>query len=71
MSPKIYTTLEAAEIIGVSRQTLYTWIAQRKIDAPESVKIGNGSMRFWAKAQVDAAKKFKGTQKPGRVPKKK
>ena len=71
MSPKTYTSIEAAARIGVSRQTLYTWIAEERIDAPKSLKIGNASMRFWTKAQIEAAKKFKGTLKPGRVPKKK
>jgi excisionase family DNA binding protein len=71
MAAKTYTSAEAAAMIGVSRQSLYTWIAQGKIDAPDPVRIGNGSMRFWSKAQIEAARKFKGTQKRGRVPKKK
>ena len=58
-------------MIGVSRQALYTWIAEGKIDAPKTTALGRRTMRFWSKAQIDAAKKFKGTQKRGRVPKKK
>ena len=71
MDSKTYTTAQAAEMIGISRQALYVWIAGKKIAAPKAVQLGGRSMRFWSKAQIDAAKKFKGTQKRGRVPKKK
>ena len=66
-----YTTAQAAAMIGVSRQALYTWIAEGKIDAPKTTTLGQRTMRFWTKAQIVAAKKFKGTQKRGRVPKEK
>lgn len=71
MERKSYSTAQAAAMIGVSRQALYTWIAEGKIDAPKTTALGRRTMRFWSKAQIDAAKKFKGTQKRGRVPKKK
>jgi len=71
VEPESYTTAQAAAMIGISRQALYTWIAERKIDAPEAIKLGRRTMRFWSKAQIKAAKKFKGTQKRGPVPKKK
>lgn len=68
---KSYTTRQAAAMIGISHQALYTWIAERKIDAPKAIEWGERTMRFWSKAQIDAAKKFKGKQKRGPVPKKK
>lgn len=58
-------------MIGVSRQALYAWIAERKINAPEAITLGQRTMRVWSKTQIDAAKKFKGTQKRGPVPKQK
>jgi|HubBroStandDraft_6_1064221.scaffolds.fasta_scaffold3011341_1 excisionase family DNA binding protein len=71
MERRSYTTAQAAAMIGVSRQALYAWIAEGKIDAPKTTTLGQRTMRLWSKAQIDAAKKFKGTQKRGPVPKKK
>jgi excisionase family DNA binding protein len=71
MESKTYTTAQAAAMIGISRQALYTWMAERRINAPKTTQLGGRSMRFWTKAQIDAAKKVKGTQKRGRVSKKK
>ena len=56
-------------MIGISHQALYTWIAEGKIDAPEAIQLGERTIRIWSKAQIDAAKKFKGKQKRGPVPK--
>jgi excisionase family DNA binding protein len=61
MSSRTYTSREAAKLIGVSPQTLYTWIAESHIDAPEQVVTGKRTIRLWSKAQIDEAKKFKGT----------
>ena len=52
MAEKLYTPGQAAKAIGVSRQTLQTWIAQGKVKVP---KLGNN--RLWSKAQVDELKK--------------
>jgi excisionase family DNA binding protein len=67
---KTYTTREAAEFIGISHQTLYTWIAGKHIKAPEPIVAGRRTLRLWSKAQLKAAKKFKGTLKRGQVGKK-
>jgi excisionase family DNA binding protein len=48
MTDKFYTTEEAADEVGVSRQTLQTWIAEDKIQAPRLV----GTTRIWTEAQV-------------------
>lgn len=53
MRDKFYTTAEAAKAAGVSRQTLQTWIADKKIEAPEMV----GNTRVWSKAQVEELKR--------------
>jgi len=65
MHTKTYTTSEAAERIGVSRQALYLWIGSGKIEAPKQVELGKRSMRFWTKADIEKARRFKGTLKPG------
>lgn len=65
-----YTTSEAAEHIGVSRQTLYSWIEDGHIDAPKPLKIGGGTIRLWSMAEIQKARKFKDTLKPGPRPRK-
>jgi excisionase family DNA binding protein len=70
MTPKVYTTREAAKLIGISHQTLYTWIVEKHIEAPKPIVTGKSTMRLWSKAQIEAAKKFKGTLKRGQTTKK-
>jgi excisionase family DNA binding protein len=65
MSPRSFTTREAAKQIGISPQTLYTWIAEKHIDAPKPLLSGRRAVRLWSKAQIDEARKFKNTLKPG------
>jgi len=53
MAVKLYSTSEAAKAIGVSRQTLQTWIAEGKIKAPDMI----GNTRVWSKSQVEELKR--------------
>lgn len=64
MAPKkFYTTGEAAAAIDVSRQTLQTWIAAGKIDAPQVI----GSTRVWSEAHVNELKRqFRRARAPAR-----
>jgi len=71
MDTKAYTTTEVAAKVGVSRQTLYTWIESGRIDAPKPIRLGNRSMRLWTKADIERVGKFKGTLPMGRPRKKK
>lgn len=66
MKNKTYSTAEVAKHIRVTRQTLYNWIEAGLIDAPEPITAGNNSIRIWTREQLAAAKKFKGTLRPGR-----
>jgi len=70
MSKKQYTTVEAAKLIGVSRQTLQAWCKGRMIETPKLIEIGNLSVRLWSKADIQRAKRFKGTLRSGLEPKK-
>lgn len=70
MSPKTFTTSQAAKQIGVSRQTLQAWIAASEIEAPTLIGEGNATLRLWTKADIEKAKKFKGALRPGRPRKK-
>ena len=50
---RFYTTSEVAKVVGVSRQTIQTWIADGKIKAPPLV----GTTRIWSKSQVEELKR--------------
>jgi excisionase family DNA binding protein len=65
MSAKTYTTRQAARQIGVSRQTLQAWIAAGEINAPEAIGVGKAMLRLWSVADIEKAKKFKGTLRRG------
>jgi excisionase family DNA binding protein len=71
MEPKIHTTAEAAAAIGVSRQTLYSWIEGGKVSAPKLIVTGKKSIRLWTKADIERVRRFKGTLKRGPSSKKK
>jgi excisionase family DNA binding protein len=73
MSPKTYTTREVAKLIGVSHQTLHTWVERKHIKAPKSIAMGKTSVLLWEKSHVDEAREFKGSGKlrPGPRAKKK
>lgn len=65
MAARTYTTREAATALGVSPQTLYTWIERNLIDAPAPLKLGRSTMRIWTAADIERARKFKGSLKRG------
>ena len=71
MATKTYSTGEAAEQIGISRQTLQEWIASRRVKAPKAIEMGRLSIRLWTKAEIDRVRQFKGTLKRGPHSKKK
>jgi excisionase family DNA binding protein len=71
MAAKTYSTSEAAKQIGVSRQTLQEWISTGKIVAPKLVAVPGASLRIWTATDIERARKFKGTSKPGPEKKKK
>jgi excisionase family DNA binding protein len=62
---RTYSTGEAAKAIGVSRQTLQAWIDTRAISAPKLAKVGRISVRLWTDADIQKARMFRGTLKPG------
>lgn len=62
---RFFTTKQAAKKIGVSRQTLYSWIDAGVISAPELIRAGLASMRLWTQADINTAAKAKGKLKRG------
>jgi excisionase family DNA binding protein len=66
MAAKTYSTGEAAVRIGVSRQTLQSWIASGSVKAPRPVEVGRVTVRLWTDADIKRTRKFKGTLKAGK-----
>lgn len=62
---KYFTTAQAAARIGVSRQTLYTWIASGLVTAPKAIPVGGASIRLWTQADINLAARAKGKLKRG------
>jgi len=71
MMKKTHTTVEAAARIGVSRQTLQTWITEGKIIPPRKIEVGRMTVRLWSESNIEKARKLVNPQKPGPKPKKK
>jgi DNA-binding transcriptional MerR regulator len=71
MSSNLFSTVELAKEAKVPRATLQYWIKEGKIAAPKT-KLRNGvAVRLWTAADVEKARKLKGTLKRGPDPKKK
>lgn len=52
MSPKTYTSEEAAAVVGITRQTLHSWITKRKLTAPRMVIRDGRAVRLWTQSDV-------------------
>ncbi len=59
MSPKAYTTQQAANAAGITRATLQDWIKKRKFAAPKLQRLGNVGVRLWAASDVARLKATK------------
>jgi len=59
MSPKIYSTGEAAKAVGIARSTLHAWIANKKIVAPKAKKFGRVTVRLWKESDLARLRKTK------------
>jgi DNA-binding transcriptional MerR regulator len=56
MRPKLYTTAQAAKKIGISRQSLQTWIMKNEVAAPPMV---GGNVRLWTEEDISKLQKVK------------
>jgi len=59
MGSEPYTTEQAAEQVGISRQTLQAWIRAKKIKPPKPTLDGARSKRLWTKADLVRLQKAK------------
>jgi len=56
-----YTTVQVAKILGISRDTLYRWMRDRKIKGSQIVRMGAGAeyqVRLWTDREIAQIKKY-------------
>ncbi len=66
-----YSTVEVAELVGVSWDTLNRWIRQKKFSVPPVRSIGRVKVRLWNQAEIDDVRKYKERHYRGKGSKKK
>jgi len=63
---KAHTTPEVAKLAGVHLRTLHRWLERGLLPEPKRGEIGGLAVRIWTKADIERARKIKGTMKRGR-----
>ena len=56
VSVKAYTTSQAANKIGISRETVYQWLRAGKIKTPQQIVLGARTQYLWTEKDIEAAK---------------
>jgi excisionase family DNA binding protein len=59
MSPKTFTTTEAAKAAGITRATLQDWIKKGKFAAPKLQRLGKVGVRLWSSSDIARLKATK------------
>jgi excisionase family DNA binding protein len=59
METKKYSTVQVAELVGISPDTLYRWIREKRFHVPPVQSLGRLRVRFWAKQEIDEVLKYK------------
>jgi predicted DNA-binding transcriptional regulator AlpA len=54
-----YSTVEVAEIVGVSWDTLNRWIREKKFPVPPVKSLGRFKVRLWTEAEIDRVRGYK------------
>lgn len=65
-----YSTAQVASLIGVSKSTILNWLREELVPEPERSNVAGIDWRVWSDADVERARKLKGTLKSGPKPKK-
>lgn len=66
---KTYSTVAAAQKIGIGLRTLNRWLSLGRIRSSVSLPISNGRTLWrWTDADIRTDRRIKATLKPGRKP---
>jgi excisionase family DNA binding protein len=71
---RTYSTIQVAELLGITSDTLHRWIRERKIEAPSIQSLGGMRVRIWSEERVNIVKQYKAEhyrKKPNRKKRKK
>ena len=56
-----YSTGQVAKEIGVTKQTLFRWLAAGELPEPNSLTLGRISYRVWSREDLERAKQYRET----------
>jgi excisionase family DNA binding protein len=56
------STLQVAKLLGITSDTIYRWIRERRIEAPPLQSLGGMKVRLWPEDFIEKAKKYKAEQ---------
>ena len=54
-----HSTVEVAEIVDVSWDTLSRWIREKKFPVPPVKLVGRVKVRLWTEAQIEVVREYK------------
>jgi len=54
-----YSTAQVARTIGISKNTLLSWLYQGKISEPKRQKNGGQDIRLWTERDLARARQYK------------
>jgi predicted site-specific integrase-resolvase len=66
-----HSTVEVAEIVDVSWDTLNRWIRAKKFPVPPVKLVGRIRVRLWTEAQIEAVREYKKNHYRGKASRKK
>ncbi len=55
---KHYSTVQAAKLLGVGRDSLYRWMRAGKIKGTRVVALGGVRIRLWTERDLEQVRKF-------------
>ena len=54
-----YSTVEVADIVGVSWNTISRWIREKRFPVPAVKLVGRVRVRLWTEADIEVVKQYK------------
>ena len=54
-----YSTVQAARILEIGRQTLHRWIASGAVAAPRLSNVAGVRVRIWTERDLERVRKYK------------
>jgi predicted site-specific integrase-resolvase len=54
----MFSTNQAAKMLGIATKTLSRYIAQGKVPAPQIIEVGDGIIHSWTDAEIERLRKL-------------